>query len=540
MRLKLVALLGAPCVGGLALAALLGVWNALAVICGGLFLVASALRATRSRSTSGSGGPVVGFFHPYCNDGGGGERVLWCAIAALEERFPGAELVVYTGVESVAAELAQPSATEETVSRLVIKKVAEHFNVTIRGRVRLIMLKNRSWVDAAEYPHLTLLGQSVGSLVLAWEALRACNPTVFVDTMGYAFSYPLASVLFGCRVACYTHYPTISTDMLLTVKEGRASFNNSAHISNSSVATAVKYAYYLGFALLYGLSGRFAQVVMVNSSWTKGHIDYLWFPFLSKSTSGGRKSLDPALKYTNAAGAVRLFPPCDNRDKLSLAISKPREKVFLSIAQYRPEKNHMLQVDAFADLLAQHPGDHTKDARLVMLGSSRNADDEARVDALRARAKELKIDKQVDVITNVKYADLLGWLGRSLGGLHTMTNEHFGISIVEFMAAGVVPIANHSGGPKADIVSCNGSDIAHSPGFLATTKEEYSAFMWELILLHTAPVSKVIRSFTPESADPVYNVSLKSLQFASREASKRFNQESFMEGFNNCMAPLML
>lgn len=25
----------------------------------------------------------IGFFHPYCNAGGGGERVLWCAIRAL-------------------------------------------------------------------------------------------------------------------------------------------------------------------------------------------------------------------------------------------------------------------------------------------------------------------------------------------------------------------------------------------------------------------------------------------------------------------------
>ena len=88
-------------------------------------------------------------------------------------------------------------------------------------------------------------------------------------------------------------------------------------------------------------------------------------------------------------------------------------------------------------------------------------------------------------------------------------------------------------------MSCNDSDIAHSPGFLATTKEEYSGFMWELLLLHTAPVSKVIQTFTPEAADPEFNVSLKSLQVASREASKRFNQESFMEGFNECMAPLM-
>ena len=26
----------------------------------------------------------VGFFHPYCNAGGGGERVLWCAVRAVQ------------------------------------------------------------------------------------------------------------------------------------------------------------------------------------------------------------------------------------------------------------------------------------------------------------------------------------------------------------------------------------------------------------------------------------------------------------------------
>lgn len=28
----------------------------------------------------------VGIFHPYANAGGGGERVLWCAIRALQDR----------------------------------------------------------------------------------------------------------------------------------------------------------------------------------------------------------------------------------------------------------------------------------------------------------------------------------------------------------------------------------------------------------------------------------------------------------------------
>ncbi|KAL8956886.1 MAG: hypothetical protein Q9193_005704 [Seirophora villosa] len=40
---------------------------------------------------------IIGFFHPFCNAGGGGERVLWAAIKATQKRWPRAVCVVYTG-----------------------------------------------------------------------------------------------------------------------------------------------------------------------------------------------------------------------------------------------------------------------------------------------------------------------------------------------------------------------------------------------------------------------------------------------------------
>lgn len=39
--------------------------------------------------------------------------------------------------------------------------------------------------------------------------------------------------------------------------------------------------------------------------------------------------------------------------------------------------------------------------------------------------------------------DLVKLLGAAIAGIHTMTDEHFGISVVEFMAAGAVPIGKH-------------------------------------------------------------------------------------------------
>lgn len=44
---------------------------------------------------------IIGFFHPFCNAGGGGERVLWAAIRATQNRWPKATCVVYTGDQDV-------------------------------------------------------------------------------------------------------------------------------------------------------------------------------------------------------------------------------------------------------------------------------------------------------------------------------------------------------------------------------------------------------------------------------------------------------
>ena len=41
---------------------------------------------------------------------------------------------------------------------------------------------------------------------------------------------------------------------------------------------------------------------------------------------------------------------------------------------------------------------------------------------------------------------------RAKVGLHTMKEEHFGISIVEMMTAGLITIAHASGGPRHDII----------------------------------------------------------------------------------------
>ncbi len=67
---------------------------------------------------------------------------------------------------------------------------------------------------------------------------------MFIDTMGFAFTLPLAKLWFGCRTGAYVHYPTISTNMLHSVRTRKRGFNNRAIIADSRLATNGKIIYY--------------------------------------------------------------------------------------------------------------------------------------------------------------------------------------------------------------------------------------------------------------------------------------------------------
>lgn len=50
------------------------------------FVIYWRFHFSKKRSLRKQKGLVVGIFHPYCNAGGGGERVLWAAIKAIQTR----------------------------------------------------------------------------------------------------------------------------------------------------------------------------------------------------------------------------------------------------------------------------------------------------------------------------------------------------------------------------------------------------------------------------------------------------------------------
>lgn len=83
--------------------------------------------------------------------------------------------------------------------------------------------------------------------------------------------------------------------------------------------------------------------------------------------------------------------------------------------------------------------------KLYLIGGCRHEADRMRAAALRSLAVSLDVVDNVEFMINAPFDDMLRVLGSAAVGLHTMTDEHFGIGVVEYMAAGCVAVAHDSG-----------------------------------------------------------------------------------------------
>ncbi|KAI9506940.1 hypothetical protein BX070DRAFT_186359 [Coemansia spiralis] len=453
-------------------------------------------RVNRATSPDTSNHEVyyAGFFHPYPNAGGGGERVLWTMIKAIQEKYPFVVCVIYSGDNVPRDEL--------------LSNVKTKFGLEIRPETLYIVELTRRWWIDHKPSRLTLLMQSLGSVWLAVQAINRLCPDIFIDTVGFAFTYPLIRIVSAkIPVVSYTHYPTISSDMQTMVGSREAGFNNDQTIAGSATMTALKSLYYFIFAYIYAFAGSFASTIMTNSSWTHNHIVKLF----------GKPRMTRVI-----------YPPCDTSALEEFPLS-PRQPFIVSLAQFRPEKNHIVQIKAFAELLKLHPelvaptNNSTPSISypiLIMLGGARNIEDETRAEELRHAAKKLGIDRQVHVIVNAPWSRVLEWLKFSKVGLHTMKDEHFGINIVEMMAAGLLTIAHDSAGPKLDIINPAITVPEFPVGMVASTASEF-AQMLALALSAKEPLSEAMA------------------RAARLTASTKFSEDAFCTAFYKRFSPVI-
>ena len=353
--------------------------------------------------------------------------------------------------------------------------------------------------------------------------------------MGYSFVLALAKWLFpSVPVAAYVHYPTISTDMLGSLDSNVGEGKGGTHRGKGEGWRGrAKKTYWRLFAKLYSWTGGFADVVMTNSSWTQNHIQQLWGP--------ARR------KYNAQAYEIStVFPPCAVKE-LELAVGvdeqseAQRKPNCLYIAQFRAEKNHALVLRSFAQLLkrlktpaptsspsspsqsknSESTYDEDAHPHLTLIGSVRDSTDETHIYNLRLLAHELHITHAVTFLLNASWATILKQLQTASLGVNAMWNEHFGIGVVEYQAAGLLSVVNDSGGPKLDICieMADGEGGTGPTGFVASTEEEYASGMTKALNLSA-------------------NEKLQMRRRARRSA-RRFSEDAFDQEWRKHMSRLV-
>ncbi|CAG7853005.1 GDP-Man:Man(3)GlcNAc(2)-PP-Dol alpha-1,2-mannosyltransferase; AltName: Full=Asparagine-linked glycosylation protein 11 homolog; AltName: Full=Glycolipid 2-alpha-mannosyltransferase [Serendipita indica DSM 11827] len=464
-----------------------------------------------SQTEDGTEVMIAGFMHPYCNAGGGGERVLWAAIAYLQRTQPEVLSVVYTG--DVDPKTSNPITKDE-----IILRCRERFGIHLDPKtLHFVHLEKRWLIADGTWKRFTLLGQGIGAAVLAYEAMSKLVPDIYFDTLGLAFTYPVVRLLSSgdpsgrVPIVTYTHYPTISASMLKRVSNRETTYANDASVTGSGLRSTLKLIYYRLFSYLYTscLLTSPPTLISVNSSWTNTHIQALLStkqnrlspllgsilePFTLLQTLIGFNAPTPVginqppqsqvqIKDTHQVRTI--FPPCDVESLKGFDLER-RHRIIFSCAQFRPEKDHALQIKALARLLEEHPelsgkpqesdpeadsqaeADQDDDGvRLVLLGSARHADDLKRVQTLRDLTKELGVE-----------------------------------------GAGLIPVVHASGGPVMDIVV---PFEGEPTGFHAVTVDEFATQLHKALTL------------PPEEA--------LAMRERARRSSERFSTTAFERGF---------
>lgn len=351
----------------------------------------------------------IGILHPQCGDFAGGEKVLWLVLQCMQKKKMGKKIRIFCNFHSEKEEFQT--------------KIKEHFNVDIDICDLEFQRLHLGWlIHADNYNFARLFFQYIASCLTAIEICLTSNCCYIIDTSGMHFGTVIFR-LFKIPCIVYIHYPLLNV---------------------STRPSTMLYHFLL--LQMYKLSLLSSSKIIVNSTWTyKKIIKMCCF----------EKDIEI------------IYPPCNCLNSNQLIDEFDTDTInIVSLGQFRPEKNHYLQINVFSQL-----SDHFKNKKMTfhVIGSTRNDNDEKLFEALSNLASNNTKNENHQVIfhKNKKSESIELILSKCQYAIHTMKEEHFGIAIVEMMSRGLIIFCHASGGPREDIIK------NEENGFLCDNCDEY-------------------------------------------------------------------
>jgi len=148
--------------------------------------------------------------------------------------------------------------------------------------------------------------------------------------------------------------------------------------------------------------------------------------------------------------SVVVYPPVEVGKILkesANAGNRERQNIVITISRISYEKN--LEVIPLIAYYAKSLGLQVKFIIAGAVKGSRGLDVLRRIQKI---SKKLNVEESLLILPNISEERKIMLLCKSKVYIHPMKNEHFGITVVEAMAAGVPVIVHKSGGPYLDII----------------------------------------------------------------------------------------
>lgn len=385
----------------------------------------------------------VGLFHVPCHANGGGEKVLWAIVNKLleEKKY---NIYIYSDIIKDKTEM--------------IGKVNRFFGYNLKeSDFTLVELQTAYLTYSDHWKVFSRYLEGLSHFLVAMDALNNFMPDVFIETFTAHFAPPMVKLLNpNLKVITYVHYPFTSPTVISDYWDGAMNSNSGI---KKRLFNAFKLVYHYGLYLIYKCMGYFNDVCYTNSSWTQRHMVGNW---------GSKCQV--------------LYPPCNVDEFWSQEFDKKSNSI-VSLGQYRNEKRHNIQLDMMKYHMEKNPNSKTI---FKIIGSGKFEESQRIYEGLQRRVKNEGI-KNVELLKDVKFDELMRLIKEARFGVHTMIDEHFGISVVEMLAGGLITLAHNSAGPKDDIL---GNHTHALYGYLANDDKEFNTTLHTLIENYNDPAKR--------------------------------------------------
>ena len=239
--------------------------------------------------------------------------------------------------------------------------------------------------------------------ILAPKLLKKCD--ILINTHG--------DILPVKAHITYMHFPTF----LLTTMDPSLTLENRKYAE--SLFWRIYYEPYRAISKRLAEKNADKTLILTNSEYSRSVIE----KFLK---------VKPIIVYPPVPAGKFQAKKLDNR-----------EREVVSVGRFTPEKRY-----EFALSLA----DALRNTKFTIIGASSGKISKSYIKKLRRIIKKRNLTN-VTLIQNAPQRELIKTLQRASVYLHSMHGEHFGISIVEAMAAGLFPVVHASGGAWRDILN---------------------------------------------------------------------------------------